>query len=467
MNLRNELITTSLALLVAAGASTTTAAPTLKVGDPAPKLQTGAWMQGDPVKEFSPGNAYLVEFWATWCGPCRVSIPHLNQLHNQFKDKGLIVIGQDCWEQDESLVAPFIKTMGENMTYRVALDDKNGSAKGKMAESWMAAADRNGIPSAFLVDTKGRIAWIGHPMELTEQLIEDVLSGKFDLATAAAKSLHEQTANDLIKQSFALARDGKLAEAEEPLNRLLAGGNDATAQTVQILTFRANSRAQSGRFPEAAADLARAIEIDPSDHWNWFVLAPLLIQSGKIADYQARCKAMLHRFGNTTNSSSAEDAAMIAERTAKSCLLLPDAVGPDDLTIACNLTGDAVTMAKGSILMYWFQMSKGLAEYRQGHFTDAIEWVRRSQADLAQKPTGDRNMCEADTYFVLAMAQHQLRQSAEADAALARGREIVQTKLPKLDGGDLGSAWHDVLMANILMREAKETIEGLPATAQK
>src|SRR5438552_4228217 len=106
--------------------------PTLKVGDKAPKIQNGKWVQGEPVKEFQKGKAYLVEFWATWCGPCRVSIPHLNEIHNQYKDKGLIVIGQDCFERDDSLVAPFVKKMGDKMTYRVALDDKESSKKGKM-----------------------------------------------------------------------------------------------------------------------------------------------------------------------------------------------------------------------------------------------------------------------------------------------------------------------------------------------
>ena len=178
--------------------------PTLKVGDPAPKLTVGKWVQGDAVKDFAPGKAYVVEFWATWCGPCKVSIPHLNEIHNKFKDKGLIVIGQDCWERDEDLVAPFVKKMADKMTYRVALDDKEGSEKGKMAVNWMEAAGQNGIPSAFLVDTKGRIAWIGHPMEMKEKTIEEVLAGNFDV-TKAAKEFAEQEKGKAQLQTVSMA----------------------------------------------------------------------------------------------------------------------------------------------------------------------------------------------------------------------------------------------------------------------
>lgn len=159
---------------------------TLKIGDRAPALQVGKWVQGEPIKEFSKDKVYLVEFWATWCGPCRTSIPHLNELHQKYKDKGLIVIGQNVWEQDESQVPTFVKSMGNKMTYRVALDDKEGNERGKMAETWMKAAGRNGIPAAFLVNQQGRIAWIGHPMELEGPLLEKVLAGKYDLTQAVA-----------------------------------------------------------------------------------------------------------------------------------------------------------------------------------------------------------------------------------------------------------------------------------------
>ena len=155
-----QLKWTAGALALAAGTALALAAePTVKVGDAAPKLQNGKWVQGEPVTDFKAGKAYLVEFWATWCGPCRVSIPHLNEIHNKYKDQGLVVIGQDCWEKDDGLVAPFIEKMGEKMTYRVALDDKASNEKGEMADTWMAAAGPNGSCSPCGVPTRSTLSY--------------------------------------------------------------------------------------------------------------------------------------------------------------------------------------------------------------------------------------------------------------------------------------------------------------------
>ncbi len=164
----------------------------LKVGDAAPKLQVAKWVQGEPVKEFEKDKTYIVEFWATWCGPCRVSIPHLNELHEKYKDKGLVVIGQDVWERDETQVEPFVKKMGDKMTYRVALDDKTKEAEGAMAETWMKAAGQGGIPAAFVVNKHGKVAWIGHPMSLKQPILEDILADRYDLAKAAAEQVQQE-----------------------------------------------------------------------------------------------------------------------------------------------------------------------------------------------------------------------------------------------------------------------------------
>jgi thiol-disulfide isomerase/thioredoxin len=159
---------------------------TLKAGDPAPKLNCGEWIQGKPVAEFAKDKAYLIEFWATWCGPCVAGIPHLNALHLTFKDKGLVVIGQNVEGKDQTPVKAFVEKMADGMTYPVALDNTSGSEQGSMRHSWLDAAGLNHIPAAFLVGKDARIAWLGHPNELTEEVIEEVLAGEGDSSKTSA-----------------------------------------------------------------------------------------------------------------------------------------------------------------------------------------------------------------------------------------------------------------------------------------
>src|ERR1039457_6340421 len=191
---------------------------TLHVGDAPPELKASKWVKGEAIARLEANKTYVVEFWATWCGPCRVSIPHLNELAKKFKDQGVIAIGQDVWDQDDG-VAAFVKKMGDQMTYRVALDDKSQETNGIMAVNWMKAAEQNGIPTAFVINKQGRIAWIGHPMGLDEKTLEEILADKFDIAAFAAEyeRQHQAQKQDMelrIKLSKALKnKDWDTAEA--------------------------------------------------------------------------------------------------------------------------------------------------------------------------------------------------------------------------------------------------------------
>src|SRR5437868_8519116 len=63
---------------------------TLKAGDKAPAIKADKWVKGDAVTGFEKGKVYVVEFWATWCGPCKESIPHLTALQKEHKDVTII-----------------------------------------------------------------------------------------------------------------------------------------------------------------------------------------------------------------------------------------------------------------------------------------------------------------------------------------------------------------------------------------
>jgi len=158
---------------------------TLHPGDPAPKLYISKWVKGEPVKEFEKGKVYVIECWASWCGPCKASIPHVTQMQAKYKDKGLTVIGLDVWEEKPDAGEEFVKEMGDKMGYTVAIDETdphadNPTEAGKTAKAWLTAAGQNGIPCSFIVDKDGKVMWIGHPMSL-EPRVEAVLAGTFDL----------------------------------------------------------------------------------------------------------------------------------------------------------------------------------------------------------------------------------------------------------------------------------------------
>lgn len=167
--------------------------PGLTIGMKAPKLEIAKWVKGDSVRHFEKGHAYVVEFWATWCGPCVAAFPHVSELQKENRDD-VTVIGVNIWdrkrdratgeyketmEEQISRVSDFVKEQDERMSYTVAIEET-----GKMADGWMTPAGQNGIPAAFIVDKQGKVAWIGHPMSMDEPL-EEILAGEWDYKAAA------------------------------------------------------------------------------------------------------------------------------------------------------------------------------------------------------------------------------------------------------------------------------------------
>jgi thiol-disulfide isomerase/thioredoxin len=170
--------------------------PKLWLGSKAPELKIAEWVRGDSVAGFEKGRTYVVEFWATWCGPCIAAFPHLAELQKEHADN-VTVIGVNIWERQEGaerskLVRDFV-TEHDEMQYTVALEE--GTA---MADTWMKPANRNGIPSAFIVGPDGNIAWMGHPMQMDEPL-KQIVAGEYDVKKAEAEMMAEQRMRSAIQ----------------------------------------------------------------------------------------------------------------------------------------------------------------------------------------------------------------------------------------------------------------------------
>lgn len=229
-------------------------AKVLSIGDPAPAIAVKKFVKGTPVTKFEKGKLYVVEFWATWCGPCKVSIPHLTEMQKKFKD--VTFIGVSVFESSQTDVEPFVTSMGGKMDYRVAMDEipagKNGQG-GVMATTWMEAAQQPGIPTAFIVDKDSKLAWIGHPMEMEEPLTK-VVEGKWDIKTAEADAAHKQavqaTLQDLSAKINAPMQKKDYGAALAILDKAIAS-NPGIEETVS--SFRFSLLVSLGKDSDAVA----------------------------------------------------------------------------------------------------------------------------------------------------------------------------------------------------------------------
>lgn len=141
----------------------------LRLGDDAPRLDVDA-IKGT-IPELGAGGITVVEFWATWCGPCRKTIPHLTRVQEHYRGDGVQVVGIS--DESDREVRPFVRDMGNQMNYTVAVDQDRATSL-----AYMGGFNVNTIPHAFLVDGEGRIRWHGHPgaremIEALDELLEE------------------------------------------------------------------------------------------------------------------------------------------------------------------------------------------------------------------------------------------------------------------------------------------------------
>jgi len=202
----------------------------LDIGDQAPPLKVKEWIVGGPVSPDKPDGKtiYVIEFWATWCPPCHKSIPHLNELHNKYKDKGVVIVGISA--EDAATVRPFAKKM--KMAYNVGVDDKRATNNVYMKGV-------GGIPHAFVVGKDGKVVWAGHPMGGLDEILSQLVAGDYDAKAAQEVSRQEKAFQKAVRENdleAALAASARLMELQ-PLSY------ERMAMHVRLLRFKGDEDA--------------------------------------------------------------------------------------------------------------------------------------------------------------------------------------------------------------------------------
>lgn len=115
------------------------------------------------------GRVKLVNFWATWCAPCREEIPHFNEIYAEYRDDGLDIVAISMDEEGAEVVRPFVADNG--MRYPVVLGSD------EVAEAFGGVV---GFPTTFLVDREGKVvdSWVGViPQRVLEEKVRTLVAG--------------------------------------------------------------------------------------------------------------------------------------------------------------------------------------------------------------------------------------------------------------------------------------------------
>lgn len=306
----------------------------LTIGSKAPPIDIEHWISNGngkfkPVTKFAPGKVYVVEFWATWCGPCIASMPHLAEAQAKYIDKGVQIISIS--DEDLETIQGFLAT--NVRTSKPADSGEAGDAEGKSKKTvekdakaenaakqtyaqltsayclttdpdasvsidYMEAAAQNGIPTSFIVGKTGLIEWIGYPMSLDEPLGQ-IVADKWDRAAFLVKFRKEQDHDSLMAKLGAKMRKGDTAGALAIIAdaKKTAAGDPASITMLYKLEFQIRvtpifAKIEEGDVKEGIAELDEVIKTATSEQKSELSMIKfkLLVES---EEYDAAAQALM------------------------------------------------------------------------------------------------------------------------------------------------------------------------------
>lgn len=255
------------------------------VGLLSPRLQGAVDVGDKPAMQFKSttgqtvdlqdlrGKLVLVDFWATWCGPCMAEAEHMVQVNRQYGPKGLVLIGISL-DSNRGALNNVVKQKG--FIWPQQFDGQGWN--NRFAKEWGV----RGIPRTFLIGPDGAVLWVGHPARMDAAIEKAFAEHPPVLVDPAVVA----EANSLLDQAeAALAEPSGYTDGLKLLGRIPADAakDAATAERLKQLQSRAETAAE-----------ALLAEVDP------------MIQSGQYVEAAARLRALSEGLARTPAGAKAK-----------------------------------------------------------------------------------------------------------------------------------------------------------------
>jgi len=275
------------------------------IGEPAPAINVGTWIQGNPV-EIKPGtNIYVIEIWETKSKACLAAITNLNNLQTHYQDKGVLVVGVS--DEPASKIQNFVAQFGtNNIHYAIAADNKRYTSL-----AYMNPIMQRTVPYAFVVGTNGDLLWHGSPLRGLDHAVFLITSGAYEenLAKKADLASHQ------MAQYLALARQSSDRAGMAGQNLLAARTNDVTLLCEMAYVISTATALPKRDFALAGQALDQAEKVAPSNSVPVTVgRAIWLFESGKQDDGLARARQALAMSQNPVEKTNIQICINTMER---------------------------------------------------------------------------------------------------------------------------------------------------------